>query len=119
MGKWLEIKDWMRTARRYAANLALGRDDRMASVNDLYHGMAIGELDGPPKLPISKSGQALCAVFMNCRYFRRTEQKAAGINPHSKYRKVYLWEYLPEQDDEGTDRSRLPWFCENSRAWEA
>lgn len=113
----VDLMEWERVARDYVVDLALARTPMYASVNDLYDAIAAGKLLAPPKIEQRRTGQALCNIFRDVRYFFQTNELVKSTNPHSKERKVYLWEYQPHLDDRLVPFTKSKSFFANAKEW--
>ena len=77
----------------------------MMSVNDVYTMVQRGLLDPPPKPSSDKSdrGAPMRNVFKNVDYFINTHRKEPSVIPEAKGRKVTVFLYCPEFDNEVTE----------------
>jgi hypothetical protein len=96
---------WIRAARQILKTQRHDKGIYRVSVNDLVELLELGQLEAPPKpsSPNSDRGAVMKNVFTNVSYYRNTGIEVKSTFPASKGRKVALFEYLPELDDETTE----------------
>lgn len=101
----IEALSWMYAARRALKRELHDKGVNEASVNDIVRLVESGNLEAPPEPTSDKTvrGSPNRNVFRNAPQYVNTNKYTPSILPESKGRKVAIFSYRPEYDEDSQE----------------